>query len=151
MGRAALLDGRPERGAEPARAPVAPPDAALELEHDKSGSRRYRLGPGDSFYSPGMFGTASSGSRVAAIARENLDREIKAIARALQEHGPLERDDSPPIPIPVNRHTKKYHGAGRQSSRPWVSNAVRTGPSPRGPRHRVGGADIGRRASALMC
>jgi MFS family permease len=66
---------------------------ARRLEHEKSGWRRFRFGPGDSFYSPGMLGTASSSSRVAAIARENLDREIEVIARALHEHGPLERDE----------------------------------------------------------
>jgi hypothetical protein len=66
---------------------------ARTLEHEKSGWRRFRFGPGDSFYSPGMLGTASSSSRVAAIARENLDREIEVIARALREHGPLERDE----------------------------------------------------------
>jgi MFS family permease len=66
---------------------------ARTLEHEKTGWRRFRFGPGDSFYSPGMLGTASSSSRVGAIARENLDREIEVIARALHEHGPLARDE----------------------------------------------------------
>jgi MFS family permease len=60
---------------------------------ERQGVRRVRPGPGDSFYSPGMIGTSSTASRLAAMARENLDREIEMIARALEEHGPLERDE----------------------------------------------------------
>jgi MFS family permease len=63
------------------------------LDHAKAGSRRFRLGPGDSFYSPGMIGTAGTPSRLAAMAREDLDREIAVVARALEEHGPLQRDE----------------------------------------------------------
>jgi hypothetical protein len=66
---------------------------ARALDHQNSGLRRFRPGPGDSFYSPGMMGTAGATSRLAAKAREDLDREIELAARALEEHGPLERDD----------------------------------------------------------
>jgi hypothetical protein len=66
---------------------------ARSLADDRQGFRRVRPGPGDSFYSPGMIGTSSTASRLAAMARENLDREIEMIARALEEHGPLERDE----------------------------------------------------------
>ncbi|HEX4628547.1 MAG TPA: hypothetical protein VH137_07135, partial [Gemmatimonadales bacterium] len=57
------------------------------------GMRRLRLGPGDGFYSPGMVGTAGTRGRLAAMAREDLDREIELVARALKEHGPLEREE----------------------------------------------------------
>jgi MFS family permease len=80
---------------------------AQTFDHDKAGWRRFRLGPGDSFYSPGMIGTASSSSRSAAIAREDLDREIEVISRALQEHGPLERDEL------KRRVGGRYWGPGR--------------------------------------
>jgi hypothetical protein len=55
--------------------------------------RRFRPGPGSSFYSPGMVGTTGTASRVAAQAREDLDREIGIIAEALRQNGPLERDE----------------------------------------------------------
>src|SRR6202035_369390 len=86
---------------------------------EKSGWRRFRFGPGDSFYSPGMLGTASSSSRLAAIAHENLDREIDVIARALHEHGPLERDE---LKGRVGRH---YWGPSR--FRAALRAAVREG------------------------
>jgi MFS family permease len=47
-------------------------------------------GPGSTFYSPGMVGTAS---HWAPAAKEDLDREIDEIARALDERGPTERDE----------------------------------------------------------
>jgi hypothetical protein len=40
-----------------------------------------------------MIGTASTASRLAARARESLDREIDVIAQALKDHGPLELDE----------------------------------------------------------
>jgi hypothetical protein len=55
--------------------------------------RRYRPGPGSSFHSPGMHGTLSPASRLAARAREALDREIDAIMNALREHGPIRREE----------------------------------------------------------
>jgi hypothetical protein len=68
---------------------------ARSLDHGKEGMPRLPFGPGDgdSFYSPGMIGTASTSSRLAAKAREDLDREIEVVARALEEHGPLEREE----------------------------------------------------------
>ncbi len=42
---------------------------------------------------PGMIGTAGPASRLAAAAREHLDHEIEAITRALEERGPLEREE----------------------------------------------------------
>jgi MFS family permease len=66
-------------------------------DHDREGHGVNRLrpgpGPGDLFYSPGMIGTAGTANRLAAAARERLDHEVDVIARALQERGPLERDE----------------------------------------------------------
>ncbi|MGZ4318503.1 MAG: MFS transporter [Gaiellaceae bacterium] len=53
------------------------------------GRRRYRPGPGSTFYSPGMIGTAYSGR--AKSDEGALDREVDAIARALEEEGPADR------------------------------------------------------------
>jgi MFS family permease len=61
--------------------------------HDRAGLRRLRPGPGpgSSFYSPGMSGTAGAPSHYAVASEKNLDREVGAIARALDEHGPMSR------------------------------------------------------------
>ncbi len=58
---------------------------------ERTGSRRYRPGPGggQSYYSPGMIGTAGA-TRIASPSAR--DREIDAIARVLSEDGPLRRD-----------------------------------------------------------
>jgi MFS family permease len=63
------------------------------LDAARHGANRFRPGPGSSFYSPGMVGTAGTTSRLRASAWEQLDREIEAIARVLQERGPLERNE----------------------------------------------------------
>jgi MFS family permease len=62
------------------------------LERERTGRRRYRPGPGagETFYSPGMLGT-SVHSRTASPSL--LDREIDAIVSALQEHGPMTREE----------------------------------------------------------
>jgi MFS family permease len=77
--------------------PEGPPETATEgrirrrreagQARDSEGLRRIRPGPGTSFYSPGMVGTAGTASRYAASAEHDLDAEIEAIARALREHG----------------------------------------------------------------
>jgi MFS family permease len=61
--------------------------------HDRAGLRRLRPGPGSgsSFYSPGMWGTAGAPSHYAAASEKSLDREIEAIGRALDDHGPISR------------------------------------------------------------
>ncbi len=66
---------------------------AQELDRQRDGFRRWRPGLGSSFYSPGMIGTASTASRLAATALEDLDREITVIAEALRQHGALSRDE----------------------------------------------------------
>ncbi len=72
------------------------------LERGREGWRRFRPGPGSSLYSPGMIGTmyspgmigtSSTASRLAAMARQDLDREIAVIAEALRQHGALEREE----------------------------------------------------------
>jgi hypothetical protein len=67
--------------------------ARLERPHgrERSGRRRYRPGPGDSLYSPGMLGTASRWKP--ASSPDDLDREIDVIARALEDQGPTGRAD----------------------------------------------------------
>jgi MFS family permease len=55
-------------------------------------SRRYRPGPGsgETFYSPGMLGTAVHTRRAPAVLRE---REVDAIVAALEEAGTLSREE----------------------------------------------------------
>jgi len=67
--------------------------ATRQLEHERAGLRRFRPGPGNVFYSPGMVGTTGAASRIAATADVDLDREVEVIARALEQHGPTERDE----------------------------------------------------------
>ena len=66
-----------------------------ELDRQRDGLRRWRPGPGpgSSFYSPGMIGTAGTASRLAATALEDLDREIVVIAEVLRQRGPVSRDE----------------------------------------------------------
>jgi MFS family permease len=61
-------------------------------QRERGGPRRYRPGPGagEAFYSPGMLGTAVH-SRSAHPSL--LDREIDSIAAALEEAGPLSREE----------------------------------------------------------
>jgi hypothetical protein len=66
---------------------------ARSADDERRRLRRLRPGPGDSFFSPGMVGTASTSSRLFARARQDLDREIEIIIRALEERGPLDRDE----------------------------------------------------------
>jgi MFS family permease len=52
------------------------------------GARRFRPGPGTSFYSPGMIGTAYTSRRAP---EHDLDSEVDAIASALEQDGPADR------------------------------------------------------------
>ncbi|MGZ4294343.1 MAG: MFS transporter [Solirubrobacteraceae bacterium] len=63
------------------------------LREKRRGLHRLQPGVGSSFYSPGMIGTASTASRLAAMAREHLDREVDLIGRVLEEYGELERNE----------------------------------------------------------
>ncbi|MEA2256153.1 MAG: hypothetical protein QOG35_2198 [Solirubrobacteraceae bacterium] len=60
-------------------------------ERDCAGLRRFRPGPGGSFGSPGMLGTASTPRRFEAMAERDLEREVDAISRACRERGPMDR------------------------------------------------------------
>jgi MFS family permease len=83
--------------------PAPPPETRAEARsrerreagqaRERSGLRRLRPGPGPSFYSPGMVGTAGSAGHDAARAELDLDAEIEAIARVLQASGPIERGE----------------------------------------------------------
>jgi MFS family permease len=55
-----------------------------------SGLRRFRPGPGEALYSPGMVGTAS---RWAPTTEQDLDREIESIGRAVAGQGRVNRDE----------------------------------------------------------
>jgi MFS family permease len=59
---------------------------------ERAGRRRYRPGPGagETYYSPGMIGTAGATRRAHPSV---LDREVESVARALQEHGPMRREE----------------------------------------------------------
>jgi MFS family permease len=91
------LPGEPGRAAGDAEEPTSAERRWQEreerrLERERAGRRRYRPGPGpgETFYSPGMLGTAVH-SRTAHPSL--LDREIDAIAAAVEEAGPLSREE----------------------------------------------------------
>lgn len=91
----------PAGAAAPQPAPGGPPGRrerisrrdARHREHEREGLRRFRPGTGTTFYSPGMVGTAGTTSRFVAMANQDLDREIEAIAVVLAERGPLGGSD----------------------------------------------------------
>jgi hypothetical protein len=100
-----LTAAEAEAGAEPGAPPAAPETREYreradrvqrrsDARHarDSAGARRFRPGPGRSFYSPGMVGTAGTTDRYAAMGEYDLDREIELLAHALAELGMLERD-----------------------------------------------------------
>jgi MFS family permease len=59
---------------------------------ETAGARRFRPGPGESFYSPAMQGMAGTPGRSAAMAEYDLDREIETLVRALEQMGAIDRD-----------------------------------------------------------
>ena len=64
---------------------------ARRWERERAGLRRYRPGPGSSFYSPAMAGTAVR-SR-AGRDEQALEHEIAAISGVLEEHGETTRSE----------------------------------------------------------
>jgi MFS family permease len=64
--------------------------APQRAKRGEVGMRRFRPGPGsgDHFYSPGMLGTSV---RTRTAGESEIEREIEAISRALEEHGSLSR------------------------------------------------------------
>jgi MFS family permease len=65
--------------------------ARRHREHDRAGLRRLRPGPGTSFYSPGMAGTAGPAARHAAVSELERDLEIEVLCAVLEEHGTCDR------------------------------------------------------------
>jgi MFS family permease len=78
---------------DPARAERIRARGDRRRSREGSGARRFRPGTGSTFYSPGWVGTAGTTSRHTAASDVELDREIDALARALEERGPLARDE----------------------------------------------------------
>ncbi|MDX6673706.1 MAG: hypothetical protein QOH11_1124 [Solirubrobacteraceae bacterium] len=118
-----------ERGERPpvARAPVTAEEERIRrrnadrIARDRHGLRRVRPGPGagGAFYSPGMVGTAGTASRYAAMADRDLDREIEAIARLLEELGPTDRRRLAQLLAATGWGPRRYRAA--------MSSAVREG------------------------
>jgi hypothetical protein len=86
---------------------------------ERTGLRRYRPGPGsgETFFSPGMLGTAAS-TRGRADERER-DREIEIIAQAVDENGETDRCEL------ARLVGARYWGRGR--FREALSDAVEEG------------------------
>jgi MFS family permease len=55
---------------------------------ERSGAGRLRPGVGSAFFSPAMVASAGTTSRFDAVSDRERDREIEAIGRAVDEHGP---------------------------------------------------------------
>jgi MFS family permease len=71
--------------------PLTAEEAEQVPERERQGRRRYRPGPGLEYpyYSPGLMGTSLR--RPTALAE--LQREVEAIGRAVDEGGPISRDE----------------------------------------------------------
>jgi MFS family permease len=86
-------------GRAPAAEPVSPSAQRIDRRvaarraRDGAGLRRVRPGPGSTFGSPAMVGTAGTASRYAAMAEQDLDREIEAIAEACAGDESIEREE----------------------------------------------------------
>jgi MFS family permease len=135
----------------PGGAPPGPDAAAREradrvrarnerhLARDRAGIRRLRPGTGDSFYSPGMVGTAGTASRYRAEADEQLDREIEDIARALEERvGDINGEELEQLLGGVSWGPRRFRkalrdavdeGRATRTSRRGYGPAVRRGPA----------------------
>jgi MFS family permease len=103
-GRSLESIAKPLTAEEAEAAPAPAPPATAEDERirarserrrarERAGLRRWRPGPGSSFGSPAFAGTAGTASRYAAMADQDLDREIEAIAVAVAEIEPVDRDE----------------------------------------------------------
>ncbi|HJU36387.1 MAG TPA: MFS transporter [Gaiellaceae bacterium] len=71
--------------------PLTAEEAEQMPEREREGRRRYRPGPGSEYpyYSPGLIGTSLR--RPTAVTE--LQREVEAIGRAVDEGGPISRDE----------------------------------------------------------
>jgi MFS family permease len=108
--------------------------------HERSGLRRVRPGVGGAFYSPGMLGTAGTATRHAAASDMELDAEIEALVRALQDNGRMGRHEL--------RALVAGQGWGPGRFRTALRQAAREGRVSRGPNETYGaGADARDRAA----
>jgi MFS family permease len=85
-----------EADAEAAEPPAETPEDERireRKERRRAGLRRFRPGPGTSFYSPGMAGIGGTTTRSTAVAEHDLDREIETLSAALEDHGPMPDDE----------------------------------------------------------
>ena len=105
-GRSLESIAKPLTAEEAEAAPAPTPPATAQDErvrarmerrraHQREGLRRWRPGPGSSFGSPAFAGTAGTASRYAAMAEQDLDREVEAIAVAVTDIDiePIDRDE----------------------------------------------------------
>jgi MFS family permease len=88
-------------------------------QREQHGAQRFRPGPGRSFYSPGMIGTAGATRHSPAAFDQRLDHEIDALERDLAKHGPASRRDL------ARRVGAKAWGPGR--FRPALREAAHEG------------------------
>jgi MFS family permease len=106
---------------EPEPATVPEPEAAERIRErnarDRAGAQRFRPGPGTSFYSPAMAGTAGTTSRYAATSDVELDREIEAVERVLRERGPTSRDELARVLLAADWGPGRLRRALRQAAR----------------------------------
>jgi len=121
-------------GEQPPRA-VAIPDATAERireradrrrTRERGGLRRVRPGVGGTFYSPGMLGTAGTATRHAAASDLELDAEIEALVRALQDNGRMGRHELRVLVAGQGWGPGRFRTALRQADR---EGRVSRGPS----------------------
>ncbi len=108
----------PERSDRGGKAPTrrAPKRGADRAERQRGDRRRYRPGPGETFYSPGMLGT-SVRSRQASPTL--VEREVETLTRVLESSGPLRRAEL------ARRAGARRWGPGRFQNA--LSEAIRDG------------------------
>jgi MFS family permease len=86
---------------------------ARRAARNRSGARRLRPGPGSTFYSPAMVGTAGTTSRHEAMADVALDREIETLVRLVQELGATDADELARRANARDWGPGRFHGALR--------------------------------------
>ena len=85
------LTAEEAEASEPPPAPETPQPVRDRAARRREGARRLQPGYGSTLHSPGMLGTAGTSSRHAATSELELEREIEALARALDEYGKMRR------------------------------------------------------------
>ncbi len=120
------VDTGPPEVPEPERAAEERLRERIVRRHADDRTRRLRPGPGygDTFYSPGMLGTAGATGRQRNAADRALDRELELIMQMLAEHGDLVRNEL------ARQLDARRWGPGRYGSA--LRTAVREGRVERG-------------------